>query len=160
MINVCATKPARPGHARAWILGSLLLLISCSQPEVAKTPLPITSPAERSTAPVIRVPAPEPTTPYVPEAIIRPLSVFVPVGAVYVCLNEAAGKSQQTVIEFSSPKVLELCRKHPEMGPCQYERELCRSSGGRVFAAGGTEITVATEAEYDKKVMRVRFRAN
>ena len=27
-------------------------------------------------------------------------------------------------------------------------------------AAGGTEITAAIEAEYDKKVMRVRCRAN
>ena len=53
-----------------------------------------------------------------------------------------------------------LCRKHPEMGPCQYERNNCRASGGRVFAADGVEITMATEAEYDKKVMRVRFRAN
>jgi hypothetical protein len=53
-----------------------------------------------------------------------------------------------------------LCGKHPEMGPCQYERNNCRASGGRVFAANGVEITKATEAEYDKKVMRVRFRAN
>ena len=53
-----------------------------------------------------------------------------------------------------------MCRRHPEMGPCQYERELCRKSGGRVYAADGTEITLATEAEYDRKVMRVRFRAN
>jgi hypothetical protein len=46
------------------------------------------------------------------------------------------------------------------MGPCQYERNNCRARGGRVFAAGGIEITMATEAEYDKKVMRTRFRAN
>jgi len=46
------------------------------------------------------------------------------------------------------------------MGPCQYERDVCRSSGGRVFAAGGFEITRAVEAEYDRKVMRVRFKAN
>jgi hypothetical protein len=57
--------------------------------------------------------------------------------------------------------VHQLCRRHPEMGPCQYERNACRSAGGRVFAAaGGQEITMATEAEYDRKVMRVRFRAN
>jgi len=49
--------------------------------------------------------------------------------------------------------------KHPEMGVCQYEREACRASGGRVFDARGTEITKQIEAEYDKKVMRVRFRA-
>jgi hypothetical protein len=46
------------------------------------------------------------------------------------------------------------------MGPCQYERNSCRASGGRVFAGNGSEITMATEAEYDKKVMHVRFRAN
>ena len=159
MIDICATKPPRRGRALVSILGLLLLLGSCSQPEV-KTPVPITPPEERSTAPVIRVPGPEPTSPYQPELLIRPLSVVVPVGAVYICVNESAGQSRQTVIEFSSSKVKELCRKHPEMGPCQYERELCRNSGGRVFATGGTEITAATEAEYDKKVMRVRFRAN
>jgi hypothetical protein len=53
-----------------------------------------------------------------------------------------------------------MCAKHPEMGPCQYERDICRRSGGRVYAAGGAEITAQTEAEYDKKVMRVRFKAN
>jgi len=53
-----------------------------------------------------------------------------------------------------------LCKRHPEMGPCQYERQACRRSGGRVFAASGEEITLATEAEYDKKVLRARFRAN
>jgi len=46
------------------------------------------------------------------------------------------------------------------MGPCQYERDLCRRGGGRVYAAEGKEITLQTEAEYDKKVMRVRLRAN
>ena len=65
----------------------------------------------------------------------------------------------QTAIEYV-PKVDALCRKHPEMGPCQYERNICRSKGGRVFAADGTEITMATEAEYDKKVRRVTFKAN
>jgi hypothetical protein len=46
------------------------------------------------------------------------------------------------------------------MGPCQYERNLCRRSGGRVYASDGREITMATEAEYDRKVMRVRLKSN
>ena len=46
------------------------------------------------------------------------------------------------------------------MAPFQYERNVCRRSGGRVFEANGTEITMQTEAEYDKKVMRVRFKSN
>lgn len=29
-----------------------------------------------------------------------------------------------------------------------------------ITSAGGVEITLQTEAEYDKKVMRVRFKAN
>ena len=62
-------------------------------------------------------------------------------------------------IEYA-PKVDELCRKHPEMGPCQYERNACRSKGGRVFSGDGKEITMATEAEYDRKVRRVTFKAN
>ena len=40
------------------------------------------------------------------------------------------------------------------------ERNACRSQGGRVFAANGSEITMATEAEYDKKVRRVTFKSN
>jgi hypothetical protein len=32
--------------------------------------------------------------------------------------------------------------------------------GGRVYAADGTEITLATEAEYDRKVRRVQLKSN
>jgi hypothetical protein len=46
------------------------------------------------------------------------------------------------------------------MGPCKYERDGCRRSGGRVYAANGVEITKQTEAEYDKRVLRVLFKAN
>ncbi|MDQ2963896.1 MAG: hypothetical protein M3R31_12180 [Pseudomonadota bacterium] len=46
------------------------------------------------------------------------------------------------------------------MGPCQYEREACRRSGGRVFAADGKEITKQTEAEYDQRVLRVKINSN
>jgi hypothetical protein len=56
--------------------------------------------------------------------------------------------------------VAKLCVTHPEMGPCQYERNACRRSGGRVFGAEGKEITLATEVEYDKKVMRIRLKSN
>jgi hypothetical protein len=79
--------------------------------------------------------------------------------ALYVCVADAAGQRTETAIELA-PNVLSLCQRHPEMGPCQYERDLCRKSGGRVFTAGGREITRAVEDEYDRKVMRVRFRAN
>ena len=85
--------------------------------------------------------------------------VVVPPGSLYVCVTESGGVRREVPIEFS-PKVGALCAKHPEMGPCQYEREVCRGRGGRVYGAGGVEITLQTEAEYDRKVMRVRFKAN
>jgi hypothetical protein len=142
----------------------LLLAAGCAQ-EVAKAPLPATPPEDRASAPVVRRPLPEtpiPTPPEAPPGILVPApeaAIVLPPNAQYVCVTEAAGQRQQMVIEFS-PKVAAMCVKHPEMGPCQYERNACRRSGGRVFAAGGKEITMATEAEYDKKVMRIRLKSN
>ena len=80
--------------------------------------------------------------------------VIVPAGSIYVCVSESGGVRRETAIEFS-PQVGALCANHPEMGPCQYERNVCRRSGGRVYAAGGFEITLQMEADYDRKVMRV-----
>jgi hypothetical protein len=142
----------------------LLLAAGCAQ-EVAKAPLPATPPEDRASAPVVRRPLPEtpiPTPPEAPPGILVPApeaAIVLPPNAQYVCVTEAAGKRQQMVIEFS-PKVAAMCVKHPEMGPCQYERNACRHSGGRVFASEGKEITMATEAEYDKKVMRIRLKTN
>ena len=143
----------------------MLLAAACAQ-EVAKAPLPATPPEDRASAPVVRRPLPETPIPTPPEA--RPgipvpapeAAIVLPPNAQYVCVTDAAGQRQQMVIEFSAPKVAAMCVKHPEMGPCQYERNACRRSGGRVFAAGGKEITMATEAEYDKKVMRIRLKSN
>ncbi len=145
-----------------------ILVTGCETPQV---PVPVTAPEDLATAPVVRQALPAsptpaaptiatPATPAAPAATPGALAaVTLPAGAQYVCVADRGGTRQQTTIEFV-PKVADLCRRHPEMGPCQYERNLCRSSGGRVFAANGVEITMQTEAEYDKKVMRVRFRAN
>ena len=152
--------------ARGAFLGGVMLFLigSCAQ-ETAKAPLPVTPPEDRANAPVIRRPLPEtpiPPPPGAPPGVLVPApanAIVLPPNAQYVCVTEAAGQRQQTVIEFS-PKVAGLCLKHPEMGPCQYERNACRKSGGRVFAAEGKEITMATEAEYDKKVIRIRLKSN
>jgi hypothetical protein len=152
-------------HSRfLFVLAASALVVGCGTPETTRTPAPplaVTPPAEREDAPVVRRPMPEKTVPPVavapPSAALPP--IVVPADAIYVCVVDRDGTRQQTVIEFV-PKVHQLCRRHPEMGPCQYERNACRAAGGRVFAAAGQEITLATEAEYDKKVTRVRFRAN
>ena len=137
------------------------LVASCGSPQ--REAVPITPPSEVAKAPVARTPAPPATKApetkapslgtIAPPAKLDPKSF--PPNAIYVCAKSGA----LTAIAFDE-KVGKLCRTHPEMGPCQYERNLCRGGGGRVYAADGTEITMATEAEYDKKVMRVRFKAN
>jgi hypothetical protein len=149
--------------ALRWPLLAAMMTAACTSP--APEPMPITKPGDATGAAVVRRPIAEPAPPAVasieqPRTGIPSTSPIVaPPGVQYVCVSESAGQRQQTAIEFS-PKVRELCTKHPEMMPCQYERNVCRRSGGRVFEANGTEITMATEAEYDKKVMRVRFKSN
>ncbi len=135
-----------------------LVFAACTTPE----PVPITPPGEAAGAPIVRRPIAEPLPPtarLAPAAPSPAPPIVVPADTIYVCVSEKDGQRQQTSIQFS-PKVGELCKKHLEMGPCQYERNLCRRSGGRVYAANGAEITMQTEAEYDRKVMRVRFKAN
>lgn len=148
---------------RALAAAACAVLASCGGSP--KEPVPITPPSEVANAPVARVPvAPSSAgrasqsaaSAVAPASKLDP-STF-PSGAIYVCANGAPSQRAVTAIEFD-PKVGSLCRRHPEMGPCQYERNICRRSGGRVYAADGSEITMATEAEYDKKVMRVRFQA-
>ena len=90
----------------------------------------------------------------VPPGVTLP-SLDFPPGALYVC-QTANGRS---AIEYE-PRVESLCRRHPEMGPCQYERNACRAKGGRVYTAKGEEVTMAVEAEYDRIVRRVRFQAD
>lgn len=150
--------------ARILAIVVIALLWGCATqpaaPPAAKAPLPITPPSEVRNAPVARVPvspAPPPSASTASASVAAALPF--PANVIYMCVTEQAGQRRQTAIEFA-PKVLELCRRHPEMGPCQYERSVCRGAGGRVFAADGREITPATEAEYDKKVMRVRFRGD
>jgi hypothetical protein len=132
------------------------VLASCRGPEVDKPPAKSApAPAAETTLSQPAAPAPEgPST--APAQVV--LAEAAP-GAIYVCVTAVDGKTRQTPIEFS-PQVAELCRKAPEMGPCQYEREACRRNGGRVFAVDGTEITLQTEAEYDRRVMRVRMKSN
>ena len=147
-----------PMRLRLNLIVLVAVLTACTS---TQSPLVTTPPSEVKGAAVARRPLEPPAMPpSAPPSQAAPApKIVAPANTQYVCVVDAKGKEQQTAIEFA-PKVAALCRKHPEMGPCQYERNNCRASGGRVFAADGVEITMATEAEYDKKVMRVRFRAN
>jgi hypothetical protein len=136
---------------------------ACTTPSVERQPVPITSTNEIRDAAVVRRPVPplvagEPATASSNKSAPS-AAVVVPPNTQYVCVSETNGVRQQTSIDFSA-KVADLCRKHPEMGPCKYERDICRRANGRVYAANGREITMQTEAEYDKKVLRVVFKSN
>jgi hypothetical protein len=134
------------------------VLVGCATP----APVPLTPPREAGGAAVVRKPITEPAPASASASSAKSAqqpAIVVPAGSQYACVSEVNGERQTTAIVFS-PKVAALCQRHPEMGVCQYERDLCRRSGGRVYAANGVEITHDTEAEYDRRVMRVRFQAN
>jgi hypothetical protein len=147
------------------IAAVVLALAGCATaPAPPKETLPMTPPQDIAASPIVRTPlapTPLPAPASDTEKLAPPplLPVVVPPNTLYVCVIDTQGVRQQTAIEFS-PKVGALCRRHPEMSACQYERNICRRSGGRVFAADGTEITQLTELEYDKRVLRVIFRAD
>jgi hypothetical protein len=148
--------------SRSFVIALSVALYGCMTATDKAPPLPTTPKSEAAGAPVARTPLETPAilVPGAPSKAAPPLSPpTIQPNTLYVCVTQRDGQQQQTAIEFS-PRVAKLCGKHPEMGPCQYERNICRASGGRVFAANGQEITMLTEAEYDKKVMRVRFKAN
>ncbi len=118
-------------------------------------------------APGVAAPASNPTSPS-PVTQLTAVAATVPPpialtgiapGTLYVCVTNVGGETRQTAIELPA-QVADVCRKAPEMSPCQYERETCRRHGGRVFAADGAEITRATEADYDKRVLRIRMKSN
>ncbi|MCC6195088.1 MAG: hypothetical protein IT518_11520 [Burkholderiales bacterium] len=128
-----------------------VVLAACQQ---ARPPSPSPAPLP----PPVVAAAPPATT--VQPAIVVPPGVTLPSldfppGPLYVCQTATA----KTAIEYE-PRVERLCRRHPEMGPCQYERSACRAKGGRVYTAKGEEVTLAVEAEYDRIVRRVRFQAD
>jgi hypothetical protein len=128
-----------------------VLLVGCQQ-----APPPPTSVA-KSGAPASTAPAPSMT---IAPAIVVPPGVKLPAldfppGPIYVC----DVKGVRASIDYE-PRVDQLCRRHPEMSPCQYERNACRAKGGRVYTAKGEEVTMAVEAEYDRVVRRVTFQAD
>ena len=130
-----------------------LLAAGCQQP----APPPPRIADGKAAGPAVVAAAPAalaPAKPAPPPKVALPSRDFLP-GPLYYCATADA----RVAIEYA-PKVESLCRKHPEMGPCQFERNACRAQGGRVYTARGEEVSPGVEAEYDKAVTRVRFQAD
>ena len=133
---------------RLCIAALLSAVAGCQQaPPPAAPPATAVAPPPAA-APARSQPAAKPPTVALP-------AVDFPPGPLYFC--ESSGSRR--AIEYE-PRVEQLCRRHPEMGPCQYERDQCRARGGRVYTARNEEVTIAVEAEYDRVVRRVRFQGD
>ena len=134
------------------VIGAALLVAAC-QPAPTDAGGPIRKAPDPTVVPLAAAP-PKPSAPPSPAPVALP-SMELPPGTIYVC--DVAG--ERTPIEYAG-NVEALCRRHPEMGPCQYERNACRQRGGRVYTVNGEEVTLAVEAEYDRKVRRVTFQSD
>jgi len=118
---------------------------------------PPTPPAKAppAVAKAAQPPLPKPPAPPPPPPPVALPATDLPAGPIYFCDKNA----ERTPIEFE-PRVEELCRRHPEMGPCQYERNACRKAGGRVYTSKNEEVTLAVEARYDQRVQRVTLQGD
>ena len=161
-VAACASRQPLPITPKADKPTSPVIRENLPAPATPPQPTPATGPVAASpesgnapsTAPALAAAAPSSAAP----RRVTASPPLVPAGTLYVCAGSVDGQPRYTAIEYV-PRVKQLCARHPEMGVCQYEREACRASGGRVFDARGVEITKQIEAEYDRKVMRVRFSA-
>src|SRR4051812_41164660 len=103
-----------------FLLPILILLGACQQPAAPPVDTPKPPPPQAAAAP----PAMKVQPPIVvPKGVTLP-SLDFPPGPLYVCATASA----KTTIDYE-PRVEALCRRHPEMGPCQYERDACRAKG-------------------------------
>jgi hypothetical protein len=146
---------------RNCILAACLALSACGPPEGEKASSG-TSVAPPASGVIVPAPLAAPlraevvAQPPGPPAEATPAATT---GPLYSCVQGDGSAAQREAIVYT-PEVEALCRKAPEMGPCQYERDACRRAGGKVLTAAEVEITPQTEAEYDRRVMRIRMKSN
>ena len=148
-----------------YMLAASVALAACGAPEREKAaPIVATSPLVAA-APSASI-APGPNPPPAPTALVADTPVLPSAAPapsttdpLYFCVTGTSADPHRTRIDFA-PSVEALCRKAPEMGPCQYERNACRRQGGKVLTAAGAEITLQTEAEYDRRVLRIKMKSN
>ncbi len=157
-----------------WLaVGAAALMVGCAQtpppsptaaPDSSITPTMPSVATPAAPAPTVTVAPPAPKAMEVPSAasnaqpdprVIATTSVLTPSGKTrYECVKG----SNRTPIGL--PEGSErVCSRFPAMGPCQYERDACRASGGRVIRFDGTDITKEVENEYDRQVQRFRLNA-
>jgi hypothetical protein len=122
--------------ASALAVTAALALAACQPAPPPAAPAPgATAKAPPAAAPAPSVPLP---------------AMDLPSGPIYAC--DVGGVRTPIALPDN---IDGLCRRHPEMSPCQYERNQCRARGGRVYTARGDEVTTAVEAEYDGRVQRI-----
>ena len=152
------------------LIAFVALLAGCAQtPPSSPTAAPDSS-IKPSTAGVSApVPEPQLTMAPAPQSMEVPPQASRGPNARMVATTAAltpAGKGRYECESGSSrapiglpPGSERVCSRFPAMGPCQYERDVCRANGGRVIRFDGTEITKEVEHEYDKQVTRFRLNA-
>ncbi len=172
-----ATKPFSKLSARRgsfWLaVGAAALMVGCAQtpppsptaaPDSSITPTSPSAVTPAAPAPTVAIAPAAPKPMEVPPAasnaqsdprVIATTSVLTPSGKTrYECVKG----SNRTPIGLPDGSE-RICSRFPAMGPCQYERDACRASGGRVIRFDGTDITKEVENEYDRQVQRFRLNA-
>jgi len=166
--------------------GLITVLVGCAQTPPAAPPVAVVDPATVTPPPVaitspatpavVTPPAIPPDRPGAnavesaagnvapargqpPASQIATVAAVTPPGTTrYECVRGKEGAERRSAIVFPESSG-RICARFPAMGPCQYEREACRASGGRVIRFDGIEITTEVEREYDKQVQRFRLNA-
>lgn len=157
-------RPCRRPWLRSLLLATVVLA-ACqaetpppapSSPAMVQAPQPApASPVVAAAQPLAQGVIPVPPADALPSTDLPSTdlpSTDLPDGPIYFC--DSNGVREPMALE---PRVETLCRRHPEMGPCQYARNACRQGGGRVFTSKGEEVTLAVEKRYDERVARVRL---
>lgn len=179
-------RAMKASHIAALVVSTAFLLSACTQAPVVKNEDPaVLQPKPVVVAPVVpEVPPPTisamPAIPPQDAAVgsvgsaggtvapsrgqlsavqIAAVASVTPEGTTrYECVKGKVGSESRVTITFPE-KSGRICARFPAMGPCQYERDACRATGGRVIRFDGAEITKDVEKEYDKQVQRFRLNA-
>ncbi len=167
----CAQAPVAPIPSPTAAPDSTIVAPAPKIVVAPASPAPIPAPVAVVAPPVpVAAATAQPVQPGLPGALPpRPMTrdpksvattaALTPDGATrYTCERGAPSAATRTAIELPEGTA-RICSRFPAMGPCQYERDACRASGGRVIRFDGVEITKDVELEYDRQVQRFRLNA-